>query len=384
MSSFKRRGEEEAGEKSVSAHQKTERLPRGVKLSLTHGQILISSGIESLDNILGGGLPLGSLVLIEEDVFTNDSKLLSNYFIAQGLASGQRVAFLSPEECLDIIFEQLPSWSLDPTSYMKKTQKNEKIVDEKDHQYHSGSDRMKIAWRYERLRDISDSSSLMSKINNVYLHEFDFSRHISESDAPKEQIYSWKSSEVSYQSVLYELSRLLQVEHSASPSTSSVGVPCQQVLRICLKSWASPLCGDLEPFFRFLHSIRGLLRHSLATCMITVPAHLYEATNSGFYSLIEHAADLLIRITSFAGLVMNETFTDYHGMMQIRKLPCLNTLSHFPLDTNQFLFRLKKKQFLFQKLSLPPESSAPKGQTHLHSSSEVTCSSGNRSNPLDF
>ena len=348
------------------------------------GRFLISSGIESLDNILGGGLPLGSLVLIEEDAFTGYSKLLSNYFIAQGLASGQRVAFLSPDECLDTIFEQLPSWSPDQTNYAKNTQKNESIMDESDHQYRLYSDRMKIAWRYERFRGVSDPNLSISNINNVYLHEFDFSRHICESDVPKEQIYHWKSKEASYPSVLRELSGLLQAEHFVSPSTAPIGVQCQQVLRICLKSWASPLCGDLEHFFKFLHSIRGLLRHSLATCMITVPAHLYETSNPGFVSLIEHASDLLIRMTSFAGLAMNETFADYHGMMQVRKLPCLNTLSHFPIDTNQFLFRLKRKQLLFQRLSLPLESSAPKNQAHLYQSNGKTCSSGNRSNPLDF
>ena len=40
VSSFNRQETEEAEKKSIFSHQRSERLPRGAKLSLAHGQIL--------------------------------------------------------------------------------------------------------------------------------------------------------------------------------------------------------------------------------------------------------------------------------------------------------------------------------------------------------
>lgn len=54
-----------------------------------YGQTLISSGHAELDKILGGGLPLGSLLLLLEDGSSRHHATLLRYFLGEGAACGQ-------------------------------------------------------------------------------------------------------------------------------------------------------------------------------------------------------------------------------------------------------------------------------------------------------
>ena len=54
-----------------------------------------STGIASLDDILGGGLPLScSLVIAAPDLHSSYGDLVQKYFIAEGLACGHRVCII--------------------------------------------------------------------------------------------------------------------------------------------------------------------------------------------------------------------------------------------------------------------------------------------------
>jgi elongator complex protein 4 len=97
---------------------------------------VVSTGVPSLDDILGGGLPLScSLVLTAPDLHSQYGELVQKYFVAQGLASRQRVCIVAPVAWVnDCIW--LPagaSADLDEES----TPSDEKI---------------KIAWRYEQMK----------------------------------------------------------------------------------------------------------------------------------------------------------------------------------------------------------------------------------------
>lgn len=61
-----------------------------------YGQTLISTGHMDLDRIVGGGLPLGSLVLLSEDLHSSQHLNMIKYFMAEGVALGQKVAWLTP------------------------------------------------------------------------------------------------------------------------------------------------------------------------------------------------------------------------------------------------------------------------------------------------
>lgn len=71
------------------------KLPRsdadlGTRVGL-HSQTLISTGIADLDRILGGGLPLGTILVLLEDAYSPHGSTLLRYFAAEGVVCGHRV-----------------------------------------------------------------------------------------------------------------------------------------------------------------------------------------------------------------------------------------------------------------------------------------------------
>ena len=48
----------------------------GTHSSINNGLLLVSTGIPALDDILGGGLPVGTVFLVEEDVHARFSKVM--------------------------------------------------------------------------------------------------------------------------------------------------------------------------------------------------------------------------------------------------------------------------------------------------------------------
>ncbi|EFC49477.1 hypothetical protein NAEGRDRAFT_56696 [Naegleria gruberi] len=66
-------------------------LPTGTKPSVHNGQLLVSSGLHDLDSIIGGGFPLGSLVLIEEDRYSEYCQNLMRYFLSEGVTNRHSV-----------------------------------------------------------------------------------------------------------------------------------------------------------------------------------------------------------------------------------------------------------------------------------------------------
>lgn len=116
--------------------------------------VVTSSGIASLDDILGGGLPLSSsLLVIAPDTHSSYGELVQKYFISQGLASGQKVCVVDGEpgqfvsECM---------WHSNGTSPPSVIigKDDEGDGNETDHEA-----KVEIAWRYEHLKPVWTSAS---------------------------------------------------------------------------------------------------------------------------------------------------------------------------------------------------------------------------------
>ncbi len=56
-----------------------------------HSQTLISTGLADLDRMLGGGLPLGAVLVLLEDTYSPHGSTLLRYFAAEGVVCGHRV-----------------------------------------------------------------------------------------------------------------------------------------------------------------------------------------------------------------------------------------------------------------------------------------------------
>ncbi|XP_063971413.1 uncharacterized protein LOC129268470 isoform X2 [Lytechinus pictus] len=96
------------------------------------------------------------------------------------------------------------------------------------------------------------------------------------------------------------------------------GVTNRNILRLGIHSLASPLWEvnsiqqSTVSLCRFLHALRGILRVSLAVCVLTIPTHLYQDESK--VRKIERLCDTVIRLESFAGSdkETNPVYKEYH------------------------------------------------------------------------
>jgi elongator complex protein 4 len=110
---------------------------------------ITSTGIPSLDDLLGGGLPLScSLLVLAPDSHSAYGELVQKYFVAQGLACGQKVCIFDNnarhfvEECM---------W-MPLNSGLGPHHKSIAVEDEDDDKASQHDDKIKIAWRYEQMK----------------------------------------------------------------------------------------------------------------------------------------------------------------------------------------------------------------------------------------
>lgn len=106
---------------------------------------LVSTGVPSFDDILGGGVPLGSACsILAPDTQSSWSRLISRYWIAQGLADGHDVAIVSPRfEDTD----ELVRGCMWVDGAATATQ-----ADDSEGETLESSGGVKIAWRYDKMK----------------------------------------------------------------------------------------------------------------------------------------------------------------------------------------------------------------------------------------
>lgn len=132
---------------SLSQAQQPKQSIPGTRPSPLDGRLTISTGTRSLDSLLAGhvGLPLGNSILIEENGTTDFGGTLLKYYAAEGITQGHHVHVLGANE----------GWGRELPGLATGGEAKEK-EDEKD------KERMKIAWRYERLGEAGVRGELCS------------------------------------------------------------------------------------------------------------------------------------------------------------------------------------------------------------------------------
>jgi elongator complex protein 4 len=146
MSSFKRK----ASSKPIQGYSGTRILPGSTQTLLT------STGIASLDDVLGGGLPLTcSLVIAAPDVHSSYGELVLRYFVSQGLVSGHRVCLIGGSE------DELGRFVRDCVWLPKDFHFN---VDDDEEGEGKEVDlqKVKIAWRYEKMKQFKTTVGNLS------------------------------------------------------------------------------------------------------------------------------------------------------------------------------------------------------------------------------
>jgi elongator complex protein 4 len=113
-----------------------ESLP-GVRPSPDDGRPTTSTGARSLDSLLAGhaGLPLGKILLIEENGTTDFAGTLLRYYAAEGVVQDHKVHVIGISE----------QWGRSLPGLIGPAEAIDDKVDRRK------EEKMKIAWRYERL-----------------------------------------------------------------------------------------------------------------------------------------------------------------------------------------------------------------------------------------
>ncbi|GFX95261.1 elongator complex protein 4 [Trichonephila clavipes] len=206
-------------------------------------------------------------------------------------------------------------------------------------------------------------------------HGFDLSKTISEELLQSCSITTWDPSEkcpdyfgIDQNFITFPMSYLLQRISSEITyngfRTSSKG--CDNIMRIAVTSLGSPLWHsgseknqELD-IIRFLYLLKALLRTSYAVAVVTVPSYIVQ--DKILISRIRQICDIVISLECFvgSGKKSNPLFKEYNGLIQIVKLPVLNTFI-YPIQMTDLAFKLKRKDFVIERLHLPPDFEEAQG-----------------------
>ncbi|XP_033753392.1 elongator complex protein 4-like [Pecten maximus] len=362
----------------------------GSKPSLYNNQLLVSSGVPSLDGIIGGGLAVGSVFLVEEDNFGNYGRLLLKYFCAEAVMTGHSLLLSSTDQCPNQITKELPAPIIDDPGSLVNQPEEE------------GSDKMSIAWRYQHLPKFQSNPTTVK-----FGHYYDLTKVmdpalVSSCDCTcvgQSDLQNGESNGVMNPKYRHLLKAIKEKIDSGGFSTAKAQEK-RNILRIGIHSLGSPQWGENGGFRdnhedfeyslpRFLLALRSVLRTAFAVCMVTVPTHLFQS--AAFVSRLERLCDTVVHLESFAGSdkEKNPAYKEYHGLFHIQQLPRLNSLtSHMP-DTMDFAFKLRRKKFTIEKLHLPPELSDTASRPQEDSVPNLrpgvlSCGTTGAKNKLDF
>ncbi|EGN94391.1 hypothetical protein SERLA73DRAFT_171391 [Serpula lacrymans var. lacrymans S7.3] len=260
MSSFKR--------KSAS---KQPSLAPGTRLSPSSpSTIITSTGIPSLDDILGGGLPSScSFITLAPDSHSAYGELVQKYFIAQGLATGQKICVIDDDA--ELLLRECMWMPGSPSAHTSLT-----VAEDEDNEKTTDSgDKIKIAWRYEQMKKFQTTITSNSMPSEDFCSPLDLTCRIPQPtlDLAKgsEQVLTYPvSSEDDEKSTRGAIRNIRKV-------LDTIEGPSSRPLRICIPSLGSPQWGDMEPqdILLFLYRLRALLRQHPTTCAsLSLAPHL--------------------------------------------------------------------------------------------------------------
>jgi len=317
----------------------------GVSPSIYSQHLISSTGTPDLDGLLGGGLPIGTVLLLQEDVSGNYAKLLLKYFLAEGVVHGHHLHVASLNNDPLSIVNSLPSFEM-----KTNTGENSKASDEQ----------MKIAWRYQNLPKDGDRDA-GSK------HTFNLLKSIP-SDVISKCGVTTSDSETLVGGDKNSYTKLIQHLHETAKNGQFLIEPAakrehKNILRIGVQSLGSVLWGDacnqIKQMSVFLLSLRALLRSCFGVAVMTVPRYIFNNDSLGIRLLA--SSDYVVDLDSFcSNPSIHSVFKDYHGLVHIKKLPSLSSLApphHLIRDPSQLVFKSKRTKFLIEKFHLPPDLS---------------------------
>jgi len=337
----------------------------------------ISTGIAGIDFLLGGGVSGGAIILIQESKSTcGYADVCAKLFLAEALYRKNRIYFASDGtvSCSEFL-QTLPQAVLEEST---ATERSDESISSRN---------MEIAFRYEHL---PVTNMQISSDRRRQQHSFDLSRPISGDDLRSYKHLTTYDARYQNSSRRHFDVMLEQLKHSLFNPQSSDDHDDARWHRIFVRNFGSPLwqssCEQKRSDFEasvidFLASLRAYLRQkATAVALITVTAALVD-DDGPMMQRIRQMADVVLRLDPIDIGEKEKTILDYHGHLRCLRTPSINSISYPTPDCADYAFKLKKKEFLIERLHLPPDLSETVSRNQLDS---FSCSSSSSRSKLDF
>ncbi len=321
----------------------------GTRPSLFNYQLLTSSGVPGLDQLLGGGYPIGTVSLIEdlpnksgEECGQNYSQLLQQYFLSEGCFFGHKLFSVQAQSSSF----QLPAIVTNDGSSITLKQD-------------TGRDdgKMKIAWRYE------NQSPKEEELKGSSNHHFNLNKAMPQ-EIVSELMSSWSldASELLEHKNFYD-TIFNKVAEATRPFEIDPKVPCSNILRVSISDIGCHLLdgSNTVQLMTFLYRLRALARSHLVVVILHLSSDFFVSHEAGgkTHISVKELVDFVIDLTAFNKAErQNGVFKDHHGLIELEKAANLNCLSNNAIMTNvraKHLFKSLRTKFSIAPMHLPPD-----------------------------
>ncbi|KAH9802284.1 elongator complex protein 4 [Citrus sinensis] len=315
----------------------------GVKCG-PNGTMFVSSGIADLDRyfeILGGGFPLGSLVMVMEDAEAPHHMLLLRNFMSQGLVHGQPLLYASPSKDPRGFLGTLPS----PASLKHDKSRDRESEQEKG---------LRIAWQYKKYMGENQPNFDSHRVTHHYsgadnkqdyCNEFDFRKPLERHYFTRQRVNCVGIQHSKNLAALQEHCASFLAQHQRNDGSSALAG------RIAIQSLCAPQCEhsnmDWE-MLSFIKSLKGMVRSSNAVVVITFPPSLLSLSSTKRW---QHMADTLLSVAAIPDedkelAKLLSGYQDMVGLLNVQKVARLNTQVPLILEATTFSIKLQKRRFL--------------------------------------
>lgn len=333
-----------------------------------NGTNLVSSGIPDLDKILGGGIPLGSLVIVMEDSEAPHHMLLLRNFMSQGLVHNHPLLYASPAKEPRAFLGTLPS----PVA--SKDEKSREVETEQE----KG---LRIAWQYKKyLNNCQQIHDDQRDVKIEFSNDFDLRKPFERRFLVSQRIDCISLHDSLDLVPLLDRCSLFINQLPKSDSNISTSS------RIAIQSFCAPQCeySNMEwEMLSFIKSLRSMIRSSNAVAIISFPPSI---VSSSFSKRCQHFADILLSVRAIQddNKEMAKLLTGYQdmvGLLNVHKVARMNTQVPMILEANTFSIKLRKRRCLVLECLNQAPIDGSSGSSYSGSSS---CSGSSKSGILDF
>lgn len=332
-----------------------------------NGTVFVSSGIPDLDQILGGGFLLGSLIMVMEDTEAPHHMILLRNFMSQGLVHNQPLLYASP--------------SKDPRSFLGTLPSPLLSKDDNSREHDPEQDRgLRIAWQYKKYFGEQKNLGTQKDDKHEFCNEFDLRKALDRHYFSRNSIdcasIQGSPNLISFRDRCASFLAQLPRNNGAISSTG----------RIAIQSLCSPQCeySRMEwEMLSFIRSLKSIVQSSNAVAVITFPPSLLSESSCKRW---QHMADTLLSVKAIqdedkelAALLTG--YQDMVGLLNVHKVARINTQVPVILEAATYSMKLQKRRSLvLECLNQAPVD----GSSGTSYGTSGGCSGSPKTGSLDF